>query len=416
MSKTKIIFVDDEPNVLAAIRRMLRYKRNEWDMYFAGGGPEALEEFKGKNMDVIVTDIRMPGMDGSELLERIRADYPGTVRIALSGQVDLEDVIKSIRAVHQYITKPCQAAELVEKVEDALKSREVLTDPGMQQMVTRIQALPVIPSVFRAIEDELNKQEPSMRIMADLISQDIGLVAKILMLVNSPYFGLPQNIRSIFQAITLLGIDTIKTLILSTHLFSEYEDSLIPGFSLQRLWDHSFRVSNIAKLIAECEHLGKEMEMYCRMAGILHDIGKLILANAFPDDYAKAINLVNDQKIPLYVAEKAVFDTTHAQLGAYLMGLWGLPGRTIQGIGYHHLVQEPDMSVPVIVSVADVIDHNCIILNPEYFRIELNESLTGELFSKGYLEKWVTYVQEHWTDINQMPGFNCEFLNQREKM
>lgn len=410
MSKIRILFVDDEYNVLAGIRRMLRYKRDEWEMSFVENGNDALEACREASMDVVVSDIRMPGMSGMELLDKLRKDYPNTVRIALSGQVDLDDVIKSIRAVHQYITKPCTAETLVEKVEGALKARDVITDPAMQGLVTRIQSLPVIPKIFQAIEAELAREEPSMRVVAELVSQDVGLMAKLLNLVNSPYFGLPQKVKSIFQAINLLGISTVKTLILSEQFFEEFEQRMLPQFSLPRLWDHSFRVSSMACFIAECEGLDREMIFNCRMAGILHDVGKLILVSGFPDEYGRVLKMVREQGVTVHLAEEAVFDTCHAKLGAYLMGLWGVPGEVIQGIGYHHKVREPDLSVPVIVSVADVIDHNCIVLNPEYVRIELSDGLVGRIIGDGYLEKWVGYIQDHWESLADMPGFKSNLL------
>ncbi|WP_147822413.1 response regulator [Salidesulfovibrio onnuriiensis] len=410
MSKVQVLFVDDEPNVLAGIRRMLHHKRDEWDMYFAENGFKALEEFKTAVMDVVVSDIRMPVMDGIELLEIIRVEFPNTVRIALSGQVQLTDVIKSTRAVHQYITKPCSSEALVEKIEGALGSREVITDPAMQRLVTRLQTLPVIPEVFHAIELELAAEDPCMKTVAELVSQDVGLMAKLLNLVNSPYFGLPQKIKSIFQAINLLGINTIKTLILSEQLFDEFEQRMLPQFSLSRLWEHSFRVSSMACFIAECEGLDRETALNCRMAGILHDVGKLILVSGFPDEYSRVLRMVREQGVTVHVAEEAVFDTTHAQLGAYLMGLWGLPGEVILGIGHHHKVRERALSVPFIVSVADVIDHNCVILHPEYVRIEFQESLMESMYEDGYMERWLGYIQDHWETMTNMPGFKMNLL------
>ncbi len=212
-------FVDDEPNVLSALKRMLRVKHEDWDMAFVESGPEALDTIKQQAFDVIVSDIRMPGMDGADLLTKVKAESPTTIRVALSGQVDLNEVIRSIKAVHQYISKPCDADELIDKIEGALHSREVLTDKNLLELVTNLDALPVIPEVFQEIERELAKDEPSIEKIAACIAKDVGFVAKILKLVNSPYFGLPSSVDSVQKAITMLGLDTIKALVLSTHMF-----------------------------------------------------------------------------------------------------------------------------------------------------------------------------------------------------
>ncbi|WP_031485176.1 response regulator [Maridesulfovibrio frigidus] len=407
-----VLFVDDEPNVLTSIKRMLRFKRNEWDIEFAESGEEALDLFDKKIFDVVVSDIRMPGMDGAELLTRLKDEYPGVIRIALSGQVGLSEVVRSIRAVHQYISKPCDAETLVTKIESALKSREILTDPAMQRLVTEIDALPVIPSVFKSIEDELRKEEPSISKIANLISKDVGLVAKILKLINSPYFGLPSNIKSISQAISLLGLETIKTLILGTHLFSMYDEKALPKLSLSLLWEHSFRVSNIARLIAEKENLDKNTIIQVRMAGLLHDVGKLILAYSFPEKYSQVLDKIRETKDPINRCELSVFGTTHAQIGAYLMGLWGMSGEVVHGIGYHHSYDKCDLSIPMIVSVADMIDHQCVIINPDYGRIVIDESVLPPS-SNAKLEEWISHISLHWqgiTDFNVLDSDVIEHL------
>ncbi len=409
--KIAVLFVDDEPNVLAAIRRMLRSKSDDWNMAFAGSGVEALALFEEMDFDVIVSDIRMPGMDGAELLTRVKDSYPGVIRIALSGQVDLTEVMRSIRAVHQYISKPCDAEQLERKIEGAIKSREILTDEKMQNLVTEIDALPVIPKVFQLIEEELRLKEPSIDKIAEYISMDVGLLAKILKLVNSPYFGLPSHISSIYQAITLLGLDTIKALILSTHLFSMHDEEMLPNLSLDLLWEHSFRVSNIARLIAQCENLDKSIAVHVRMAGLLHDVGKLILASNFSERYETVLSKVAESHLPICDCEMDVFGTTHAQLGAYLMGLWGMSGEVVHGIGYHHQYDEFDLSVPMLVSAANVIDHHCMIIHPDYVRISPNKHLLPEGQQGELLEKWINYVKDHWDGIDEFQILDAKILD-----
>lgn len=408
--KIRIIFVDDEPNVLGAIRRMLRYKRNEWDLAFAQSGAEALDLFSEEPFDVIVSDIRMPEMDGPELLNRIKAEYHNTIRIALSGQVGLEEVIQSFRSVHQYISKPCDAEVLVHKIEGALKARSILNDPVMQELVTEVESLPVLPHVFKSIKEELDSQEPSIHKIAKLISMDIGLVAKIIKLINSPYFGLPSQVESILQAITLLGLETISALVVGTHLFSIYDSESMPGFSLNMLWEHSFRVSNIARIIAQYEQLDRETVIQVRMTGLLHDVGKLVLAHSFPVRYHEVLKIVSESKCPVREAEFSVFRTTHAQIGAYLMGLWGMSGEIVYGIGHHHSYNKFDMSISMLVSIANMIDHQCIIINEDYHRIVVDKNmLHGPGGEK--LEEWIAHIAENWDGIVEFNVLDREMIN-----
>lgn len=407
-NKMRILFVDDEPNVLSALKRMLRVKHEDWDMAFVESGPEALEKVKTDFFDVIVSDIRMPGMDGADLLTKVKAESPTTIRVALSGQVDLNEVIRSIKAVHQYISKPCDADELIDKIEGALHSREVLTDKNLLELVTNLDALPVIPEVFQEIERELAKDEPSIEKIAAYIAKDVGFVAKILKLVNSPYFGLPSSVDSVQKAITMLGLDTIKALVLSTHMFSMYDEKKLPQLNISLLWDHSFRVSNIARLIAECEGMDRAAVAECRMTGLLHDVGKLVLISSFPEKYNAMLDGVADSDLLVWEAEKEEFGTTHAEVGAYLMGLWGLAGNLVYGIGHHHSRVSSDNDMALIVHVANVIDHNFFIIHEDYTRGHLHKELSYLVDDESRLTKWISYIRDKWdywessaTDVEQ---------------
>ena len=414
-ARIRILFVDDEPNVLAAIQRMLRAKRADWDMAFAESGAQALVLFEEKPFDVIVSDIRMPGMDGAQLLSRIKELYPGVVRIALSGQVDLNEVMRTIKPVHQYISKPCEANHLISRVEGAINSRDILTDPKMQELVSEVEMLPVIPKVFQLVQEELGREEPSIDRVASFIAMDVGLVAKILNLVNSPYFGLPAQIDSIFQAITLLGLETLSALILSAHLFSMHDSTSLPEFSLDLLWEHSLRVSNIAYLIAQCEKLDVTTRNQARMAGFLHDVGKLILADAFPAKYGLALLRASEQKKSVYQCEAEIFGTTHAQTGAYLMGLWGMSSHVVHGIGLHQHYEALDMSVPMLVHIANVIDHHCVIINEDYARVGINKKMFALDGCDALLMTWVDYVSRHWEGMEDFRGVDDDLLAQLRK-
>ncbi|EGB15762.1 response regulator receiver modulated metal dependent phosphohydrolase [Pseudodesulfovibrio mercurii] len=412
MNKIRLLFVDDETNVLAALRRMLRNKRDHWDMTLVNSSQAALEALEKAPFDVIISDIKMPGMDGAELLTRVRDDYPGTIRIALSGQVDLNEVIRSIRSVHQYISKPCTAEDLIARIEGALRSKEVLTDPKMLRLVTEIDALPVIPRIFQEIRDELAGPEPSIDRIADSITQDVGLMAKILKLVNSPFFGLPTHIDSMHKAITMLGLETIKALILSTHLFTSYDGQALSGLNLNMLWEHCFRVANIARLIAECDRRDKQTIVNCRMAGLLHDVGKLILINYFPEMYGRVLSSVRDLGGPVCRVERQVFGTSHAEMGAYLMGLWGMSDEVVHAIGYHHDHRPSDGYIPNVITAANAIDHHCVVFHKDYSRIRIRKDMAPELFEEKRLHEWLDYVADHWRDIEAFDYADESILNE----
>lgn len=409
--KLRVIFIDDEPNVLNALRRMLRGKRGEWDMCFVQSGREALEKLAEENFDVMVSDIKMPEMSGDQLLEETRRLYPSTIRIALSGQVSLEEVVSGIKSVHQYVSKPCKTEDLIEIIEKTISMKRILTDPSMQNLLSRIDSLPVLPELYTAIEKELDSEDCSVDRIAELVTQDIALVAKILKLVNSPYFAFSRKIENIHQAITLLGVETLKSLILSTHLFTVYDSSQVPGFSLKRLWQHSFRVSTFASLIARSEKMGTEYVGKCRMAGLLHDVGKLILVSEFSENYNEALELVRNDGYAVHEAEKEVFGTSHCEMGAYLLGLWGISFDIVEGIWRHNIPASGQGEISDILTAANFFDHKTFVLNEEYN----NRNIDFELPEyKSIVEKipcWASFVHDNWEDLLQQPSFRSDYFD-----
>jgi len=181
--------------------------------------------------------------------------------------------------------------------------------------------------------------------------------AKVLQLVNSAFFGLFQTIDSPARAVNLLGLDTVKSLILGVGAFSEIKASS-KVFSIKRLWAHSMAVGGCAKKIALSQSDDRELIDNCFIAGILHDIGKLVLLAKMADRYEQAVLLAGEKGIQLHMAEKEIFDTSHGDVGAYLMGLWGMPGPVVEAIGFHHRLDNypcNQFSPAVAVHVANAI-------------------------------------------------------------
>ncbi|MGK7346318.1 MAG: HDOD domain-containing protein [Candidatus Nitrospinota bacterium M3_3B_026] len=340
--KKSVLFVDDEPKILDGLRRMLRGMRGKWDMAFAKSGPEALQMLAEEPFDVIVTDMRMPGMDGAQLLDEVSNRYPQIVRIVLSGQSDREMIFKSVGPAHQYLTKPCDADTLKAVVGKACALRDILKEETVKKMVSRIKSLPSIPSLYFELIEEIENPEGSMAAIGGIISKDLGMTAKILQLVNSAFFGLPQRVSSPAQAASLLGLDIIKALVLSTGIFSQFEKTRVPGFSMDELWRHSGAAAVCAKEIAKTEGVDGKTIDDSFMAGMLHDVGILILASNFPEEYGEILKLAEKEDLKLSAAETRVLGTSHAEVGGYLLGLWGLPDVIVEAAFFHHAPGKAD--------------------------------------------------------------------------
>lgn len=386
MNNKKVLFVDDEPNILDGLRRMLRSLRNEFDMQFAGSGSEALELMAGHRFDVVVTDMRMPGMDGAELLKTIKEKYPHTIRIMLTGQADETSILSTVGVVHQFLAKPCSPDRLKTVLVQAGALQDILSDGSLKDLISQIGSLPTLPTTYARLQKALATPDVEIAEIGKIIERDIAMSAKILQLVNSAFFGIYTKVESPARAVSLLGLDTIKALVLGLEIFTQIK---IPKdiFPVETLWSHSLTVGKIAKAIAAGESKDKDLLSNAFLSGILHDIGKLVLVSHLPDKYRQVIDLAREENITLPEAEQKVFGVGQAAVGAYLIGLWGFTQPIIEGIGFHPALDRypTDAFTPALaVHVANTLYYRC---NPEEI-IGRNEELYFPALEKlGLLEK-----------------------------
>jgi HD-like signal output (HDOD) protein/ActR/RegA family two-component response regulator len=355
-----ILFVDDDPEIILSTRRLFFALRHEWQVTFASSGAEALQCLGGKAYEVIVSDIRMPGMSGIDLLEQVRRHYPHMVRIALSGHADREASLKASGLAHQYLAKPCSIDSIVAAIRQSMSIGHLVVDAQLRKLIAQLTTVPSQPEAYLQIIDEVKQPEPSIGRIGKIIAQDAGMAAKILQLVNSAFFGLPQTIISPEQAVVLLGLDTIRDLVLTVGVFSQFEVEKLSGVALADLWDHSQRTGGVAKAIALQQKANKKQVNDAFIAGLLHDIGKLILADNLPQQYRDITRRCALERKDLTRVERQTLGATHAHVAAYLFGLWGLSDSVVAAIAGHH---EPsssptdDLPVMLAVHVANVIDY-----------------------------------------------------------
>lgn len=335
----RVIFVDDEPNILSGLRRILRPLRKEWEMVFEEGGESALEELENSPCDVVVSDMKMPGMDGAEFLSRVREKYPGSIRIALSGETDSHMIYRCVQHAHQYLAKPCDADALVSAVKRAFGLRKLMDDEKLEAIVANMSSLPSRPEQYDKIMQELQSEDPSLHKVGEIIESDVAMSAKILQLVNSAFFGLARHLSSPADAAMYLGVDVLKSLVLTTGVFSQFEDGAVDPSELHAIWNHSTSAAALAKTIAHDETGDDLPADYALMGGLLMDVGKLVFATNFPDKFAEIGATMQSKGIPDYAAEVELMDHSHMDVGAYLVGLWGLPNPVVECVAYHHTPQ-----------------------------------------------------------------------------
>jgi HD-like signal output (HDOD) protein len=339
MERKKVIFVDDEPNILDGLRRMLRSLRNEYDMHFVAGGNEALELMAQQRFDVIVSDMRMPGMDGAQLLEIIQKNHPHTIRIMLTGQADQDSIYRTVGVVHQFLSKPCDPDQLKNILIQTAALQDMLFDGSLKDLISQLGKLPSLPSTYSRLQKAMAMPDVEISELAEIIAKDIAMTAKVLQLVNSSFFGMYTKVDSAARAVALLGLDTIKVLVLSLELFSKIK---VPEqvFQIDQLWSHSLVVGKVAKAIAASQTNSKEMISDTFLAGTLHDLGKLILLSSLPDQYHQVIDMAIERNITMPEAERSVFDATQSSVGSYLVGLWGFSNPIIEAIGFQNNIDK----------------------------------------------------------------------------
>jgi HD-like signal output (HDOD) protein len=392
-----LLFVDDEPKVLQGLQRQLRPMHKEWDMNFTDGGIKALEFMATHPVDIVVSDMMMPGMDGAQLLIEVVKRHPQTVRIILSGHAEREAVLRLVGPAHQYLSKPCDADELRQAIIGAFALRDLLGNERLKQLTTRIKNLPILPALQNQLTEELRNESPSIERIGEIISRDIGMTAKILQLVNSAFFGLAQPVNNATEAALYLGLNTIRSLALSVGIFSQYDQKTCKSFSLDALSQHSWMTGVLARRVAQFEQKNSKFLEQCFLAGLLHDIGQLVLAFGLHEEYSAIITKSGKEKLPVWQVEQELLGATHADVGAYLLALWGLPNPIIEAVGLHHQpgkCMAPQFSPTIAVHAADVFAHEFSGINNEGPAPQLDTIHLNNLGFAGRIETWRAGCQE----------------------
>lgn len=381
--KPTILFVDDEENVLRGIRRMMRSKRNEWDTLFANGGEEALSVLKVRHVDVVVSDMRMPGMDGAELLTRVQKEYSETIRIVLSGYAEKEAILRTVGPSHQYLAKPCDQETLINTIQRSLNLRALLGSEALRRLVADMTNMPALPDVFAAILKELEDEYASADSLAETIAQDVGVTTHLMKLTNSAYFGLPMPAKSPKQAINFLGFENVKAIVLLGGVFDQLAKDDRVAKVAKTLSQRSMQLGLLARAIASANGATRDEQDQAYCAGLIAHIGTLLLVANWPEKFNSVVDLVDQERKPISEAETDVFGTTHGTLGAYLLGLWGFNDPIVEAVAFHHNPSECNAATPSILLALHTAQHLLRTRN----RAELEESVVDQSLDRTFVEK-----------------------------
>ncbi len=395
--KKNILFVDDEKKILDGLKRMLFSMRKEWNMFFANSGKEAMAILQDNAIDVIISDMRMPEIDGAELLNHVKDEYPDIIRFILSGYSDRDMILRTLKSTDQFLTKPCDPDDLKRTICDALNAKKSIKKPDLASYFSEMKTLPTLPDSYLKLKEAIERPTTSFDTIAMIVSKDLSITAKILHLVNSAFFGLRNRIENIKQALTYLGLETLKAVMLTAEVFGQFSEQEIQRFSIRQLYEHSMTVSHLARKIAKSTGKTGAFIDEVSMAGMLHDIGKLILIRNKPDEYESVLNEIKQSSAPSYEVENKVLNLTHAELGAYLMRLWGLPETIVSAIHDHHTIlqeSEETLSCSTVIYIADILCHQELDDTENPYLAELHTEYIASLGLEEYIEQWRNFCRE----------------------
>lgn len=391
-ARKRILFVDDEPAVLGGLENLLRKDRQRWELLFAVGAENALEEMKKAPVDVVVSDMCMPRMDGAALLAKVKADYPTTARLVLSGHAERELVLRALPVAHQYLSKPCEVTVLRVAIERTCELHRLLEDDAIRRAIGKLERLPSGSQTYAALTEVASDPRAGIADVAAIVQRDPAMSVKVLQLVNSAYFGCAQRVVSIQDALRYLGIELVKGLSLTAHVFDMLEMKAVPGFSVEKLQSHSILTARIAKRLIDDPRRGEE----AFTAALVHDVGKMIIATGFPEQFGQIVREVRETGKPFHDVEKEIVGVTHAEVGAYLLGVWGLPFSIVESVAFHHRPRSVSAGPCDVIAAVHLADALVKAAETET-EPQFDHELVGRANLQGKLSSWRTIVQtEIW--------------------
>jgi HD-like signal output (HDOD) protein/CheY-like chemotaxis protein len=357
MDEKRILIADADPRAVEAFREALG---EPWTVVGVASGSAALAEMKQQPYEVLIADLNLPELKDAELLNRVRRKYPKTVRIIAASSGDRERVVKRALGAHQFLHKPFDPKIIKDTINRALASDAWIDNDRLRELISRVRTLPTVPSAYLEITAVLRSASATTTEVSEIIARDMAMTTKLLQVVNSAYFGLPQKITEPEEAVAILGFETIKSMVMAIKLLGFY-DKIKPGtFSIESVWQHSTAVAQTAKAIVIRHTNDRSLAEVAFTGGLMHDLGKAILAANFDEQYAGAQSLARKQQMPMPEIEIEIFGATHGEIGAYLLGLWGMPMDLLEIAALHHVPSRSGnkcFNALTAVHLANVFEH-----------------------------------------------------------
>ncbi len=403
MHKKRILLADADSQALGEFQQALG---EAWDVILVPNGTAALLEMEMRPCDVVVADLDLGEIDGADLLNHIQTNYPKAIRFILAREADRERMVKQVLGTHQFLGKPLESSVLRNSIEGAVALESWIPKTSIRELIGRIRTLPTIPTLYLEVQSVLRSPDATTDQVGALIAKDMAMTTKLLQVLNSACFGLSRKITSPTEAVGILGFETVSSMVMAIKLLNSYDKVKPVYFSIDRLWRHSTEVARSAKQIALWQTDDTALAEMAFTAGLMHDIGKVVLASNFDEQYRGAQSLARKQELPLCEVEKEIFGATHGEIGAYLLGLWGMPVDLLEVAALHH---QPTRSINknftalTAVHVANALERE-ITPDPEGFTVsKLDEAYLAEVGVLDRVADWRAAIAKR--DFTSKPEF-----------
>ncbi len=329
----QILFVDEISKHEEIARHKQAWGWDHWEVSISSDAKSAIKILERQPHDVIVCDLQAAGVDAASLLAHVRDRFPDVIRIVLSSRCDNQTTIRIVPLAHQFLLKPCSPHALFSAVNRACTLKATLGNDLIRRTVGSVGTLPSLPRTYTALTKALENPDVSLAQVGKVIEQDPGLTIKVLRLANSAFYGLAREISSVRNALSYLGIGVVRQLVLSLEVLNMFPlGKRAESFSLETFQEHSYLVARIAARLPVPKHLVDAV----MVGALLHDVGKLVLASRLPGQLQRCLAEASSAGKPLHRVEQEILGLTHAEIGAYLLGLWALPAPIVEAVAHHH--------------------------------------------------------------------------------
>lgn len=361
MSRSHILFFGFDGNSQGDLNRLKSTLTENWQVDIATDIEILQANTENQPVDIVVSCGYNLDSSKLEKLVQIEEVQPNAVRILISNSEDRAIMTKAAESFHRIVPPTIETSVFETMLNNSISLHHLLSNDSIRDRISSIKSLPSSPDLYKKITSQLSSDKATIGSIAELISKDISITTKLLQLVNSAYFGLQQRVETVFKAINMLGIDTVKSIVFAAGVFGQFDDPKIPGYSIESIYNNSMTVAARARLIAQVFDNVQINPENILMAGMMHDVGKLMMLGHFQQELTESIKLAKAKSTNLYLAQKEIMGVTDAEIGAYLLSLWAIPDQILEAVAFRYTpsqIKSPSVNTLTAVHLAYAITYD----------------------------------------------------------